>query len=297
MTDVQQRQINPVEALVLDYRPRFEGALVNKPMQFDSFLAAVLSDCVRQPKLMEAARQAPETMLEALMVCANAGLMPGGAFDQFYLIPRLMTRRRGEQRIRRQEVTFITGYKGLCTMAYRHPRVHAVEAFLVYKGEEFDFDPGAGVVRHKYSWGIDRSDINIVGGYSRVVLTDPSGMHVVPQPVVWPLSIDEILAHRAHSQAWQYAEKDKSFDSPWHLNFAPMCRKTLLRSHLGNGSVPRQNEMLPVLAQEADTEEYATEDAPKKQQQGASLTEELLKQMGEQGGQEEDNQEEGGEAT
>lgn len=248
------RPQNPVEALVLNYRQRFEGALVDKGVKFDPFLAAVLTDCVRQPKLAKAATENPGSLLECLMVCANAGLLPGSAHQLFYLIPRDMSVKVKGEWTKRLTCTFIIDYRGLMTMAQRHPRVHSVEAFLVYEGEPFDFDPGNGTVLHKWRGDVSRKDENIVAAWAKATLMTPNGMHVADKPIAWAMTMDELLAVRNSSDAFIYAEGKKK-DSAWHTAFPMMARKTVLRSLLSHGSVPRQYEMAPTLAAEREVEE------------------------------------------
>lgn len=265
MTETASR--NAVEALVLNFRPRFEGALANKPVSFEPFLAAVMSDAVRQPMLMQCARANPTSLMECLMVCANAGLLPGSAHDQFFLIPR-----DGKQG---PEVTFIVGYKGLTAMAYRHPRVHSIEAFCVYEGEAFSFDPGNGIVKHSYRMDVDRSDAKIVAAWAKATLTIPNGTHIASKPVCWVMTRKEIDAIMARSPAAR-----RGF-SPWKTDYAAMARKTPLRALLNHGSVPRQQELAPLLTAERDQEErFVQVDAAESGPRAATKTDEILGKLG-----------------
>lgn len=228
-------------------RQTFEGALVNKPVAFDAWKAAVLAEGVRNPEIMEAAIQSPASVIDCLAACANAGLLPGRAFDQFYLIPR------NNRKLGCKELTFIIGYKGMCDMAYRHERVHSMEAFVVYEGEEFDFNPSTGTVKHVWNPNVDRSDNKIIAAYSVVRLTTPDGAHVDARPLVWAMTIKEILAVRARSNAFQRG------GGPWQTDFAKMVRKTVMRSHFNGGSIPRRSELVSLMSREDDLDSAPVE--------------------------------------
>lgn len=235
---------------------QFEAALQGdpsagriRPVGFQPWLAAVFADFQKEPKLCEAAVQAPETVWECLSVAAGCGLVPGSAGGRFYLIPRWNSKRQ------RTECTFIVGYKGLAELAYRHPRVHKAEAFVVYEGEPFEFEPGSGRLVHKWRGDIDRSDDKIVYAYSRVVLTVPGGSHVDEEPLVCVMTKAEIDAIKARS-----ASANKGF-SPWKTDYAAMARKTPMRRHMNGGSVPQSADLIMAISAENKQDELLMADA------------------------------------
>lgn len=257
MSDVVVR--NPVEALVVAYRERLEGAL-NQVIAWPGFLTAVLEDCANQPKLREAAKAAPETMIATLMQAAQLKLMPGSKYKRFYLIPR---KNHG-----RMEVTGMTSYQGLAEVGQRHERVHSIEAFCVYEGEPFEFDPMAGVYSHKVNLLGDRSDDKLVGAYMVARITEKNTTHVCPTPIVWAMSREEILKRRAASDAYRYAEKDGQKDSPWHLWFPDMARKTVIRAGMVKATVPQEMWLAPTLEQEDRDDSAGTRDLPESSEKG-----------------------------
>lgn len=236
---------NPVEALAVRYRETIEGAL-NNVLAWPAFIAAIKADCIQQPKLMEAANENPGSLIDAMILAAQLKLLPGSAYGLFYLIPRRM---KG-----RMTVTTITGYKGLCELAQRHPRVHSVEAFPVYAGEEFSWNPGSAEVQHRYSWDVDRSDENIVGVYAIARITEVASNHLCDKPIIWAMSRKEIEKARGRSDAWKWAEKDGKGNSPWHTDFPMMARKTAIRALLNHGSVPRHMDLMAGFAAEDEAE-------------------------------------------
>jgi recombinational DNA repair protein RecT len=261
------------EKLVSHYRPDFEKSLgyelMSGHLAFEPFLAAVKQDVVNSPKLGEATRRSPGSLLMALHLAAQCKLLPGSAYGLFYLIPRKMSRKTmvdGRPKWDKvPEVTPLVGYKGLCTMMQRHPRIHSVQAFCVYDGEEFDFEPGSGRLHHKWSMKVSRVDDAIVAAYAKVIITEPTSSHVVETPIVWPMTRSELMAVRERSEAYKSAEtawngKDPSRDSPWHTDFAAMVRKSTLRAIASNGSVPRDMGLGGVLTAEAEADQVGTSD-------------------------------------
>ena len=234
---------------------QFEAALTGspqdgriKPVGYEPWMAMVMADFQKEPKLCQAAVQAPETVWECLSAAANAALVPGGAAGKFYLIPRWSSKRS------RMECTFIVGYKGLLELAYRHPRVAKCEAFLVYAHEKFDLTPDplrdGGHVRD-----VDGPpDINpkgdlseIRGAYARTILTVPGGTTLMDnEPVVEWMSRKEIVAIRAKSES-----ANSSF-SPWQdkVSVYRMIRKCPIRRSSAGGSIPQSNDMIVCIAAE-----------------------------------------------
>lgn len=232
---------------------RFKEALANKPVSFPAWKVAVLAEFRREPKLYEAAQQAPDTVIECLAAAASAGLMIGRAFDQFYLIPRW------NSKASRNECTFIVGYKGMIDLAMRHRRVHSVEAFLIYRGEPFRWSPSTGELEHQVDLGVPRGDNDIVAAYTVVRLTTPDGMHVEQRPLYWLMTIDEIRSIRDRSQAYQQAKKTaekygRAPIGPWFSDFGKMARKTVIRGHYSGGSIPRALELVELMARETEEE-------------------------------------------
>lgn len=217
-------------------------------MTLASFEASVALEVSTNERLAEAMFANPASFMKSIMLAAQCKLLVGGAYNLFYLIPR---QNRKERRL---EVTPLIGYKGLTDLAYRHPRVHKVDAVLVFEGEEWDYDSGAGKLTHKVRLDVERDEEHIVGGYARVVITEPAGTHpVLDDPVVHVMSRKQLMQVKERSDAWQQAErsaKEKGWTprSPWHTDPLPMHRKTLLRAVMNGGSVPKDMGVGAVIA-------------------------------------------------
>ncbi len=222
----------------------FSALLVNKGIEPAAFVAAVQADAIRQPKLAEAILSAPDTLMDCLSVCAASGLLPGSAHGQFYLIPRWSGKRS------RTECTFIVGYKGMCDIAYRHPRVFSVRSEVAFIGEEFSYDPSTSTIRHVWNGDVPREKLeDIQAVYAQVELSTPSGQHAGGRPLVCVMTQKQILAARARS------ETGKKGFGPWIDHPIPMAQKTPLRRLLSSGSVPRQYDLIQLLGKESEQEE------------------------------------------
>jgi phage RecT family recombinase len=208
------------------------------PMTMESFLASVKLDVGTNERLAKAMFASPGSFAKAIMLAAQCKLLVGGSYDLFYLIPRY------NKKLGVEEVTPLIGYKGLCELAQRHPRVHKVEAHLVFASESFSYNPGTGKLDHQVGLSGDRSEESMVGGYARVVITDPAGVApVLDDPVIHVMGRDQLMRIKESADSYKQGERNKAkgwtAHDPWHQHPLAMHRKTLLRAVLNGGSVPR----------------------------------------------------------
>lgn len=87
----------------------------------------------RQPELLKCSHT---SILRALMDACALGIAPGGTMGRGYLVPR-KNRSNGEL-----EASFDPGWRGLCDIARRDPRVKKIDAKVVYDGEDFEYEEG-----------------------------------------------------------------------------------------------------------------------------------------------------------
>lgn len=258
------------EVLCLKYQSDLEKALgyalIRGPqIAFENFTLAVKEDILASKGLREAFEANPMSGLQALVMAAQCKLLPGSRYGKFYLTTRKV---KGVP-----TVVPIIGYKGLAEMANRHERVHTIEAFCVYEGEDFEMDVGQSMVRHKFRPGVDNSDSKMIAVYGKAILTERDSAHpVLDRPVLWPLQMRDVLASRARSDAYRYAEGNGKKDSPWHMYFATMARKTAMRQLLTRGSVPQDMGLGGILQEEelSDTSNVSDIEDPK--QEGQEMT-------------------------
>lgn len=87
----------------------------------------------RQPDLFKCSHT---SILRALMDAAAMGIAPGGVMGRGYLVPR-KNKHNGEL-----EACFDPGWRGLCDIARRDPRVKKIDAKAVYEVDSFEYEEG-----------------------------------------------------------------------------------------------------------------------------------------------------------
>lgn len=267
------KAVSVATGLLEYYQADFERALSYEltsavTLSFGSFLSAVKEDVGNSKQLQLAVKASPGTLISSLLFAAQCKLLPGARYKKCYLIPRKMNRQRAGRWDKIPEVTAMLGYHGIAEMIQRCPRVHSAQAFLVYEGEEFGYEPGSGKLHHKWSPKIERHDDAIVAAYAKVVITEHGSVHPVhDQPIVWPMTRAEILKIRDRSEAYRGAEKSwdgkaPSKDSPWHTDLPAMMRKTPFRAIGSNGSVPLDMGTGGLLARDSEGDAEKGDEIP-----------------------------------
>lgn len=166
--------------------------------------------CIQQtPKLADCT---PQTVLGALMTCAQLGLRPGvSGLGHAWVLPYW------DSKSRTNVAQLIIGYKGYVDLAYRSGQIATVIARTVYDGDTFDVEYGIDEkLIHKPAMAGDRS--KPVAHYAIVKLANGGRSF-------WVMTEDEM-------QAWKrkYAPKNKAGNTvgPWVSDYEAMARKTCL---------------------------------------------------------------------
>ena len=72
------------------------------------------------------------------MLAAQLKLEIGPALGHFYLTPRQVSKKEGDQWVKVWTCLPIIGFQGYIELAYRSGRVEKIETFLIRKGDKFD---------------------------------------------------------------------------------------------------------------------------------------------------------------
>jgi recombination protein RecT len=180
-----------------------------KHLTADRFLRVVLTQIRRsigkKTSLLDCTQ---ESLMAAIVQCAQLGLQPDEVLGEAYLIPRW------NKWIRGHEVQFMPGYKGLVALAYRSGIVVGIEARAVYAKDEFRYRWGTKPMLHHVR-STEQDPGQLTHAYCMVRLRGEtaSKFEVLPR---W-----EIEEHRNRS-----ASKD---DGPWVTDYAAMAIKTACR--------------------------------------------------------------------
>ncbi|MEM8873831.1 MAG: recombinase RecT [Planctomycetota bacterium] len=107
------------------------------------------------------------SVFNAVVEAAELGLMVGsGVAAEAYLVP-FRNRNNGN----RQEAQLIPGYRGLIKLAEQSGVVRDVQAFVVYAGEDFDWQPGE-LPNHRPDLTLDIEKAELVAAYAIVTFRD-----------------------------------------------------------------------------------------------------------------------------
>lgn len=173
--------------------------------------------CIQKtPKLLDCV---PQTVLGALMSCAQLGLRPGVAgLGHAWVLPYWDSKFENPNGRRGAYVAqLIIGYKGYVDLAYRSGQIATVIGRTVYDGDTFDVEYGLDdKLIHKPALAGDRT--TPVAHYAIVKLANGGR-------AFWVMTEDEM-------QAWKnkYAPKSKTGNivGPWVSDYEAMARKTCL---------------------------------------------------------------------
>ncbi|SOZ99482.1 Protein RecT [Cupriavidus taiwanensis] len=188
-------------------------ALLNvlpKHVSADRLIGIALGALRATPKLLECK---VESLLSALVQCAQLGLEPNTPLGHAYLIPFENRRRQTV------EVQIILGYKGLIDLARRSGQVISIAAHEVCERDHFVFEYGLyEKLEHRPPLTGDRG--KVIAFYAVAKLKD--GGHAFEV-----MSKEQVDAIRDASQNYAFA-KDKGA-TVWAKHYVEMGRKTVLR--------------------------------------------------------------------
>jgi recombination protein RecT len=188
------------------------AAVLPKHVGADRMLKIALGALRTTPKLMQART---DTLLGAIIQCAQLGLEPNTPLGHAYLIPF-------ENRSKNiTEVQIVFGYKGLIDLARRSGQIVSIAAHEVREHDHFEYEYGLDEkLVHRPSMG-ERG--NVIAFYAVAKLVGGGYAFEV-------MSNADVIAIRDASQGWKTAVRfKKEASSPWGAHFVEMGRKTVLR--------------------------------------------------------------------
>ncbi len=110
-------------------------AALPKQIGVERFSRIVMTSVQLTPGLLECT---PQSLLSAVLTCAQLGLEPDGVRNMAHLVPF------------GKKVTFIPGYMGLLDLAMRSGKFRNIEAHIVYAQDAFDYAHGSNpFITHK----------------------------------------------------------------------------------------------------------------------------------------------------
>jgi len=229
------------------------NALARVGVTPDRIIRCVFTAAQKNPQLYNCT---PDSTYKAVLLAAQAGLMPDGVTQQAHLIPRMNRKRKdadGKPLPEAMECNLQLGYRGLQTLCRRSGDVDVFSAYLVRLGDTFDFEEG--VAHHKVWKNADGmpsthddagNERKVIGVWSKARFK--SGVYDYD---FMPIAEVEALKRRALA------------DTPaWSTDYGEMVKKTMIRRHAKR--LPQSEDMARLLEldAQADTGEPQTFDVP-----------------------------------
>jgi recombination protein RecT len=189
---------------------------VPKWMSVDRLLRVTYTAMMQNPKLKQCTA---DSWFAFLLRCAQLGLEP--VLGRCYPIPRQNNKKPG----RPMEVHFQPGYQGLLDLANRSKEFSGISAEVVYDCDDFRINLGTHRdIHHVPDYeGRSKGSAKKIGAYAIWVRKDGFvDFEYMP--------IQEIYSKfRARSDAYGYAVKKGSTDTPWISDEDDMIKKSLLK--------------------------------------------------------------------
>lgn len=205
MSNIVKKEENTLKSYLMKPEVRSSiAAVLPRHMDADRMVRIVLQAANRTPDLLKCT---PQSVALALVNAAQLGLEAGSLTGSAYLVP-FNNKKTGNK-----ECQLIPGYRGLIDLARRSGEVLKIEARVIYEGDDFDIDYGAGTVRHRPSM-TSRARVDILGAYAIATLKN-----AITQ--IEFMTREEIDGIRKRSRAGD--------SGPWVTDFSEMCRKTVVR--------------------------------------------------------------------
>ena len=175
---------------------------ISNPAAFIRRLArSVGHQMMKTPKLKNCS---PESLLHAVMFCAEIGMAPDPASSLVHFVPF------------KGEVVPIVDYKGLQNLAMETGKVHYVKGVNVFEGDGFVVTEGSmPSLSHTVCVGNERTPERFIGAYAVAPLTSGG-----PTPFVY-MSKAEIDKIRSRAPGGQ--------GDAWKHSYLEMARKTPVR--------------------------------------------------------------------
>jgi recombination protein RecT len=156
-------------------------------------LGIAVSIVQSKPKLKECSLS---SLIGAILYASQVGLDLSPVLDQCYLVPF------------KGQVTYMIGYKGLCTLSYRSGKVETIFSNVIYRNEKrkiFFNEQKGFIVKHKPMIEDAANRGDMIAAYVRMKI-------VRGEPVCFALPAKDIIdTHKLKSKA------ANSADSPWNV--------------------------------------------------------------------------------
>ena len=150
------------------------------------------------------------SLLSCVMKCSALGVEPSSVdgLGRAYILPFY------NKKIKRNEATFILGYKGMIDLARRSGQIMDISARAVYEGDEFEYEFGLDEKLRHVPCGEERTPDKLTHVYMVAHFKD--GGHYI-----------DVMTR---SEVEKVRQRSKAKDSgPWVTDYEAMARKSVIR--------------------------------------------------------------------
>ena len=215
-TDIATRKIK--QKAITDLLELYKGSIANSLPSMvtpERFIRSVLSACYKDSRLLDCTAH---SFMGSVLTIAQLGLMPDGVTGEAHLIPVINYEKNGLV-----ECTYMIGYKGLCTLAYRSMMVQSIQAKPVYEGDVFEYQFGLNEKLNHIPMGLTTDPSKITHFYSIVRMVNGG------------ISFDVMTAeavNKVRDESDNYSHSANKENEIWHRAYADMGCKTVLRRNM-----------------------------------------------------------------
>lgn len=204
------------------------ASVLPKHLTPDRLLKITLSAASRTPALLDCT---PESILLAVMQCAQLGLEPNTPLGLAYILP-YENRKNGKK-----EAQFLPGYRGLIRLAQQSGEISDLRSRVVYQGDHFHVEYGLHE-KLEHIPAMSGENREIIAVYAVATIKGSSTPHMEV------MTLNEVVAIKNRSRS--------GGSGPWVTDLAEMARKTVIRRICK--SLPLSVEMVTALAAQATAE-------------------------------------------
>lgn len=201
--------ITKIENSILEQRQSFNTVLCDQQINFDREAGFALQIITGNNYLASVALNNPQSLKNAINNVAAIGITLNPASKLAYLVPR------------KQAICLDISYMGLLHLAQLSGAILWGQARVVREGEHFLLKGIDQPPEHELD-PFKKEPGEIIGAYS--VAKTPEGDYLTHC-----MSIAEIYAIRARSEAWKAYVKDNSKLCPWNTDLVEMIKKTTVK--------------------------------------------------------------------
>ncbi len=220
-------RMSTVKQMLVKMLPKMETVLP-KHIKADKMARIALTSIRKNPSLLECT---PESLVAAIMECAQLGLVTDGILGHAHLIP--FKDRRNE----RVDATVVIGYKGMIHLAMNTGRVTAVCPNVIREGDDWEYQEGDNrYLKHRPKRDNDGEPIAF---YSVVLFSNGQRDF----RLMWKSEVDAIRAR---------APGSKRHGGPWDTDYIPMGMKSAIRQHMKYLSLSPEMDRATALDEMAD---------------------------------------------